>query len=363
MSIFKRLASSVSIDSLESVLMEQVSDIDILASSIPAPLLSGEPKVITTATGATIAWRTDKDSNSLVALSPEGAYKVADNNDGVYLQVVGNSGDATKEHVVPIYELTSDTLYHYQLRSKASIGPMAKSRDFTFKTQSELIDITNYTIELLSPEEAIFKWVTNIESDSTIKYTPYRNNILASDESRTKYLEISTNIHEIGINNLEAGITYRIELISKDIEGNQTSETIDNFSTANDDLPPVITQVQTKSAISPGKNTKVQTIITWATNELSTSRVYFQEGIARADQELSDQTEQENSYTKRHVVVITKFDPGKVYSFRVESIDSGGNTAISKIYTILTPRQQESVFQVIMKNLEEIFGWVGAIRR
>ena len=360
--LVKSVASEVSLSSLESTLMLQDDAINELANTIPAPLLSGEPKVITTATGVTVAWRTDKDSNSLVALAPEGSYKVADNNDGVYLQVVGNSGDATKEHVVPIYELTPDTLYHYQLRSKASIGPMAKSRDFTFKTQSELIDITNYTIELLSPEEAIFKWVTNIESDSTIKYTPYRNNILASDESRTKYLEISTNIHEIGINNLEAGITYRIELISKDIEGNQTSETIDNFSTANDDLPPVITQVQTKSAISPGKNTKVQTIITWATNELSTSRVYFQEGIARADQELSDQTEQENSYTKRHVVVITKFDPGKVYSFRVESIDSGGNTAISKIYTILTPRQQESVFQVIMKNLEEIFGWVGKIR-
>ncbi len=157
-------------------------------------------------------------------------------------------------------------------------------------------------------------------------------------------------------------MSTRCELISKDIDGNQVNETIDNFSTANDDLPPIIAQVQTKSAISPGKNTEVQTIITWATNELSSSKVYFQEGISRVDEELKNQTAQERSYTKRHVAVITKFDPGKVYSFRVESIDSGGNTAISKIYTILTPRPQESVFPVIMKTLEEIFGWRAAIR-
>jgi len=239
---------------------------------------------------------------------------------------------------------------------------MAQSRDFTFRTQSELIQVTNYTVELISPEQAIFKWVTNIESDSTIRYTPYRNSILANDEARTKYVDTITNIHEMDINNLEAGIIYKVELISKDADGNQTNETIDNFSTASDDLPPVITQVQTRSAISPGKNTKVQTIVTWVTNELSTSKVYFQEGIARTEEELKEQTNPENSYTKKHVAVITKFDPGKVYSFRVESTDSGENRAISKIYTILTPRQQESVFQVIMKNLEEIFGWVGAIR-
>ena len=65
---------------------------------------------------------------------------------------------------------------------------------------------------------------------------------------------------------------------------------------------------------------------------------------------------------KKQLNYITKFEPGKVYSFRAESIDSGGNVSTSKIYTILAPRQSESVFQVIMKNVEDVFGWVGAIR-
>ena len=117
------------------------------------------------------------------------------------------------------------------------------------------------------------------------------------------------------------------------------------------------------AALSPGKNTKVQTIISWRTNEPSTSRVYYQKGVIGKDQELSEITKLDTNYTKKHVVVITKFDPGTAYSFRAESIDSGGNASLSKIHTVLTPRQKESVFQVIMNNMEDIFGWVGEMRK
>ena len=127
-------------------------------------------------------------------------------------------------------------------------------------------------------------------------------------------------------------------------------------------MPPIIYQVQTASALSPGRDAKVQTIISWKTNEPSTTRVYYQKGIAELGQELSEITKLDINYTKKHVVVITKFNPGVAYSFKVESIDSGGNISLSKIYTILTPRQKESVFQVIMKNMEDVFGWIGKIR-
>ena len=360
MNIIKQSASQVSIGALESTLIMQQSSIEDLAKSIPAPLMSGEPRVVTTAKTAAIAWRTDKLANSLVAIAPEDQYNAEAENP--YQQVIGNPTAKVVEHAVTIYDLEPDSAYHFQLRNKGSVGPMAQSRDFTFRTEKEILEISNYTIQNISNEEAVFKWVTNVEANSTIKYIPYRNNILAVDEAKTKNNKSITTIHEISINDFEAGVIYEVELISQDISDNTANEKLSAFSTAEDDMPPIISQTQTASALSPGKSTKVQTIISWKTNEPSTTRVYYQKGIANSDQELSEITKLDTNYTKKHVVVITKFDPGAVYSFRAESIDSGGNVSLSKVHAILTPRQKESVFQVIMKNVEEIFGWVGKIK-
>ena len=77
---------------------------------------------------------------------------------------------------------------------------------------------------------------------------------------------------------------------------------------------------------------------------------------------LSDSTEIDSNYNKKHVVVINDFDPGAVYQFQVESIDSSGNSTISKTINILTPQKEESVFQVIFGSFQNMFSWVGKMR-
>jgi len=167
-----------------------------------------------------------------------------------------------------------------------------------------------------------------------------------------------TTIHEIQVDDFESGVIYEVELISANLDDNVTREVISSFSTDEDDLPPIIHQVQTKSAISPGKDVKIQTIISWLTNEPATTRIYWTKGIAGSEDPMTDETRLDTNYAKKHVAVITKFEPGTVYTFRAEAIDSGGNITISKTYTILTPRQQESVFQVIMNNMEKREQWI-----
>ncbi|MFA4941009.1 MAG: fibronectin type III domain-containing protein, partial [Patescibacteria group bacterium] len=361
MSIIKQTVSKVSLSSLESSLMVQQNSIEDLARAIPAPLLSGEPKVLITAKTATIIWKTNKEANSLIAIAKDDGYRIA--SDDPYLQIVGNPTDKTTDHLVMVHDLEPDSVYHYQLRSQAPIGPEARSNDFTFRTAKEILEIGSYAVQNISVTEGAFKWVTNVEADSTVRYTPYRNNILAKDEARTKYDKAITTIHEINVNDFEPGVIYQIDLLSSDLSNNTAEKNIDSFSTSEDDLPPVIYQVQTNSAISPGKEAKIQTIISWMTNEPSTTRVYYQSGIAASDKEMAESTKVDANYTKKHVAVITKFEPGKVYSFRVESIDSGGNVSLSKVYTILTPQQSDSVFQVIMKNMEDVFGWMKKVNQ
>ncbi|NTW22753.1 hypothetical protein HGA34_04430, partial [Candidatus Falkowbacteria bacterium] len=109
------------------------------------------------------------------------------------------------------------------------------------------------------------------------------------------------------------------------------------------------------------KQLKVQTIVSWQTNEPTIGQVQYIKGVVTDDKEFPDKTPAETTYSRKHVAVVTKFDSGQVYTFRITATDSSGNTVTSKIYTILTPKQKESVFQLILKNFEDIFGWVGKV--
>jgi len=364
-SILKQAGSEVLLGDLENSLSSQVDSLSILANSLPAPLISGEPKIIITAKSATIAWQTDKEANSLIALAPQNKYN--SHKENPYVQTVGKPEANTKNHIVTIYDLEPDTLYHYQVISRTKLGATAKSRDFQFKTANDVLHISHYTIERISSSKAIFRWVTNVDADTKIIYTPYRDNVLFTEEAKTKTnpQNQATTIHEIAINDFEGGVEYQIKLLSSDIKHNTTQKIIDHFSTQKDNLPPEIYQVQTESALSgTGKSVHVQTIISWRTNEAATGQVFYRAGIGPLDEtaKFSGSTPLEKSYSKKHVAVITKFKPGQVYQFRIESTDSGGNKNLSKPYTILTPRREESVFQIIMKNLEQLFGWLGKIR-
>jgi hypothetical protein len=160
---------------------------------------------------------------------------------------------------------------------------------------------------------------------------------------------------------LEPGTLYKIVMRSKDQKNRTAEAALDPFSTSKDNLPPQIDNVQTESALSQGKQLKVQTIVSWVTNEPTIGDVHYAKGVVVADADFPDKTQMETTYSRKHVAVITKFDPGEVYSFHINATDSSGNTVTSKTYSVLTPKQKESVFQLILKNFEDIFGWVGKV--
>lgn len=355
-SMINKTASTVSVGLLEKTLSAQYEKIKEIAEIIPPPSLEAAPLVTAASDSATIYWETDKEANSIVFYSPENFY----NEKNEYSLMAGNSEKFSKTHTVLLRGLIPDTIYHYQIKSLSLVGPEAKSKDFIFKTSSEILKISGDKINILSPEKAIFKWKTNLETNSIVKYIPYRDNNLMTAQSKTASSSEMRLNHEILIDDLEAGVIYDITLSGEDKAGQLISKSIPPFSTSEDDLPPVIYQLQTESAISPGKNAAIQSIISWKTNEPATSRLYFIEGISH-DRDFTEQTELNNNYGKKHVVVITKFKPGAVYSFKAESIDSQGNATLSKTFSILTPRRQESIFQIILKNFEKTFSWIGLI--
>lgn len=336
--------------------LSDIGSIDDLSSYIATPILMGEPTVEIGASEVTISWSTDIESNSLIALAPEPAY----NPDIVepYQQVVGNPDVYTFNHEVTLHGLTPDTTYHFQLRSAAQLGPTARSRDFNFRTSIEELQIVSYLTQIIDSETAVFKWVTNKPANSEITFTPYYNNVLGVDQQKTIKDNAISVVHEITINEFVGGTYYAVELLSTDDRGNEARKILNQFSTTEDDLPPVISHIKADSTIFVDRSNKIQTIISWLTNEPSTSQVEYQEGVHGGSAKLSEVTNLNMNYTKEHVMVVTKFKPGIVYSFRVKSVDSGDNLSSSKVHTFMTAKKKESIITIIMNILENTFGWL-----
>ena len=76
------------------------------------------------------------------------------------------------------------------------------------------------------------------------------------------------------------------------------------------------------------------------------------------DASLSQTITGDSTLKRDHIVISSAFQLGKVYSYRVESSDSADNTGSSESFTLLTPRPQESVVDLIVNNLEEMFGFL-----
>lgn len=344
---------------LEQQLQGQVQTIAESAQDLPGPTIGGQPAVTTTPTTAVITWITDKPANSLIAFATSSEYA----GRKAYTQNVGDPDTYVTSHSVKISGLTADTEYHYRITSTTALFQTTTAADATFRTPKQAFAIDNYSIDTPNTSTAIFRWTTNDAASASLQVTPYRNNVLAVDEQLSDVDNTRSFIHQLTLDTLEPGVRYQVELISVNAAGQRTSRTVPTFSTSTTGQPPAISQIRIDSALSPGEKVKVQTIVSWTTDIPSTSQVHYRTGVGRADEALPESTTLDGNFTKRHVVVITSFDPGAVYQLRVESKDSNGQVATSKAVTTLTPQQEQTVFQVITNTFQQVFGWTQIFNR
>jgi len=348
--MIKKISSTISLSAAENGFTEITS---AFKGFFPGPMLEGSPGIEISATEAKIKWTTDRKANSVVAIA-----KVADfdkTKPEPYSQVVGQSSEYELMHNVNIINLTPSTDYFFQIRSKSLLGSETRSKQYTFTTTSQLPEVTNFSIKNISERAATFVWQTNIPTDSQVKYIPYRNNKLSPNEVQMISKSDSSITHEITVKNLEPGTTFNVSLEGKDLEGNNYSFLIPNFTTTKDKNAPIIAQIRTSVALS-SRGDEVQTIITWNTDEPSNSQVEYQVGFAN-DAPIV-QMSKDISLRQEHLVVITSFKPGSIYRFKVISEDSSGNKTESKTNTLLTPQKRLTVTELIFKNFQQTFGWM-----
>jgi hypothetical protein len=253
-------------------------------------------------------------------------------------------------HTVNLSGLTVGTTYHFRVKGTDANNNMYSSGDYTFEPKSPP-KVSGITVTSTTEHDAQISISTDIPADVLVTYFEKATPANAGSQGKPDFAVK----HDVTLSNLKSGITYTYSVKVSDEQGNQTTSDPKDFTTTKDETPPVIDNVHTDSALTQAD--KVQTIITWKTDEQATSILSYREGATGEEKEFKNS----DNLSTNHVVVITSFKPGTVYNFRVKSADASDNTSISGYFSFLTPKMQQNIIQIIASNFMEIFGWTSKI--
>jgi hypothetical protein len=348
--ILKSMKENPSVKDIdEAQFVDSISE--LAPKIISQPVISGAKITVSAGpTWARISWVTDKKSNSIVAYAEENRYRP--NLSEPYEVKIGDLDEQVTSHEVMLQNLSPNTVYHFEVRSRPVLGSWSKSGDNVFKTESLSPQISDFRFGNISDTKVEVYWKTSLPTMSKLQLTD------ASSGRRFEYEEASyLRDHKFTLAELKTATSYNLSIISIDEEGNDSASHTIPFSTIVSDLPPIISQVRVNTSLIPGKIEKVQAIITWKTSKPATSRIYFEEGTS-SSRELKQSTSIDPVLKTEHVVIATVFKPGRAYRFRAESIDALNNASVSKDFTILTPKPKQTVVELILQNFEQTFSFL-----
>lgn len=346
----KVLAALVKNPSISSLSEDKVIGLveDLSDKSISAPSLSAAVDVEPGADTALVRWTTNKPANSMVAYATEDEYKP--DNEEAYATEAGDSQAYSTDHEVTLTGLKPNTVYHIQARSKDRFGPVAFSTDAVFTTTALTAEIQDLNLTSANETSVIISWKTSIPTRRSVALVDIdtgEENLYA-DGSFVK-------THTFEAKDLSPSSSYIATISVFDEAGEVTTSPPTPFSTITTSTPPEINDVKVVTSLISGKVEKVQSIISWKTNKPASSTIKYQQGVKADD---SAQVIVEETLTRDHIVITTAFAPGQVYKYRVVSTDLAGNTSESQDFTLLTPKPKESVVDLIVNNVEEMFGFL-----
>jgi len=311
-------------------------------SSSDAPKLSSDAPKITDISGTSvkISWETNEKATSVVYYRPLGS-----KDDPIKV------GDPSfvSSHSVVLQVLKDATAYEYSVESKDSEGNKVNSERYEFTTR--LPEVKNVSVQDLSSSSAQFVYETESATSSILELKNVLTGETINLEDDSLLLE-----HKISLDNLEPDTEYAAVVLIKGNNDDVKRSLAYIFRTRPDTLDPMISAIETRSALMEGEKDKVQTIITWMTNKPTSSQVEYNEGLTRGGEFKYKMPKVEDLVTK-HVVVLPDLQPSTVYEYRVKSVDRAGREVTSEPRVLLTPQRRVSAFDLIIRNLEDTFGW------
>ncbi|MBP9668904.1 MAG: fibronectin type III domain-containing protein [Candidatus Pacebacteria bacterium] len=324
----------------------------IAGDVLKPPAIVGAPKIVVDATEATFTWVTDRESGSMVYLSPDGEYDPAASEP--YGIAQGNPNERVKKHVVNVIGLDPSTEYHFKISSEDDYRMRGETADDTFKTRALKALVQGVKITRIQEHSAVVSWNTGgVLAKGVVEFTNTRNKATKSAGD-----PVYAANHAVQLADLEFGTRYSVVITAVNEGGEETKSAPITFVTVRDVLAPQIAKVKNESTLFPGEDTKIQTLLAWETDEPATCQVFYTQGLIRDANGGGESLPPEPNPTTSHTQVVVGFAPATVYKFWMTCFDESKNEAQSEDYVLITPIKEKSIIDIILENFEGTFGWV-----
>ncbi len=193
-------------------------------------------------------------------------------------------------------------------------------------------------------------WTTNVPSTSTVTYGKVGSGGVDIQDST------QTTQHQITLRNLEDDSEYFLVAQSRDGGGNLAVSDRQQFRTALDTRPPKVSDIVIETSIrGTGAEARGQVVVSWKTDEPSTSQVAYAEGSNAAV--FNNKTSEDGGLGTEHIVIVSDLPTSKVYSIQPVSKDKSGNAGVGEPQSAIIGRASDSVLTIILNSLQKVFGF------
>lgn len=297
---------------------------------------------------------------------------------------VGSSGTYSTK----LSGLKDSVTYHFRIRAVDIDGTDITSDDYTFTTLTfpKVTAVVFKTDQAQNATAINVAWSTNVPTTASVEYQAvkidptfasqseinYSNSSVLQGLSQTElarlpvvplgspqYLDRSTisNRHVVQITNLSDSSLYVFTIRGRDEYGNQAVSDPIRYVTGADTKPPSVENLVIETPIvGEGVESKAEIVLSFTTDEPAFSQVLWGAGTGS---EYPQATQTSSEATTDHMIVLRDLDPTSTYHLKIKTTDQTGNTSETEDTVVVTPTAQAAAFELILKNLEGIFGFLG----
>jgi len=261
-------------------------------------------------------------------------------------------------YTTEIAGLTDNTKYYYKINTFDSDGSEYEtlSLDFTTLPRPRITNVRFQEVAGAAQPAIIVSWDTNTETSSIITYYPQGRVGDAKDEVSVALIK---GPHKVLLKGLNPQVVYQAIVKGKDKAGNEAVSDAQTFTTSTDTRPPQVLNLRiegssdTQSSSGGIEDAKSQLVVSWDTDEPSTSQVEYGEGTGST---YSQKTQEDTNLTTNHIIIISNLTPSRVYHLRTLSKDKAQNTGQSVDTVTITPKSSRSALELVIGNMSDVFG-------
>ena len=257
--------------------------------------------------------------------------------------------------------LEDGTKYFYKINTFDTEDDEYEGNILSFETlpRPRIADVRVQQVIGTAQPTVLVSWSTNTETSSIVTYYPEGNTGSARDEVN---VALTKGEHRMLIRGLVSQTPYVLIVKGRDVAGNEASSDAQRFNTASDTRPPIVSNLKVEGTIvssADGVQT-AQLVVSWDTDEGATSQVEYGEGTGVT---YAQKTQEDSSLTFNHVVVISGLTPSKVYHLKAISKDKAVNIGSSVDTVVITPKSTDSAMNLVITNLQQVFGFLGELNK